>query len=71
VTGIGGGELLIVLFIAIVIFGAGKLPELSGAMGKSIKEFKQATTDDVPSPAPEAAAVSVDRPQIGTRADDI
>ncbi|MDA8440882.1 MAG: twin-arginine translocase TatA/TatE family subunit [Peptococcaceae bacterium] len=34
---------LVVLGIALVIFGPGKLPELGGALGKGIKEFKSAS----------------------------
>jgi sec-independent protein translocase protein TatA len=47
--GLGWQELVIVLIIVIIIFGAGKLPEIGGAMGKSIKEFKKASDDDTPS----------------------
>lgn len=36
----------IVLVIALVIFGPGKLPELGKALGKGIKEFKSATDGD-------------------------
>ncbi len=36
----------IILVIALVIFGPGKLPELGKAMGKGIKEFKSATDGD-------------------------
>ncbi len=39
-AGLGWQELLIVLVIVVIIFGAGKLPEIGGALGKSIKEFK-------------------------------
>jgi len=35
-------ELLIILVIVMVIFGAGKLPELGGALGKGIKNFRRA-----------------------------
>jgi sec-independent protein translocase protein TatA len=37
---LGWQELTIVLVIVIIIFGAGRLPEIGGALGKSIKEFK-------------------------------
>lgn len=40
--GIGLGELLLILVIALVIFGPGKLPEVGKALGKSIGEFKGA-----------------------------
>ena len=41
---IGWQELVIVLVIVIIIFGAGKLPEIGGALGKGIKEFKSEST---------------------------
>ncbi len=37
---IGTPELLIILFILVLIFGASKLPQLGGALGKTIKNFK-------------------------------
>ena len=43
---LGWQELMIVLVIVVIIFGAGKLPEIGGAMGKSIKEFKKASEDE-------------------------
>jgi sec-independent protein translocase protein TatA len=41
--GFGIPELLIVLAIVVVVFGAGRLPELGGAFGKSIRNFKNAS----------------------------
>jgi sec-independent protein translocase protein TatA len=43
--GIGIPELIIILVIILIIFGAGKLPEIGGAIGKSIKNFKKATRE--------------------------
>ncbi len=43
--GIGMPELLIILVIVLIIFGAGKLPEIGGALGRSIKNFKKATRE--------------------------
>ena len=43
--GIGMPELLVILVIILVIFGAGKLPEIGGAIGKGIKNFKKATRE--------------------------
>ena len=43
--GIGMPELIIILVIILIIFGAGKLPEIGGGMGKAIRNFKSATTD--------------------------
>lgn len=57
-------DLLIVLLIALVIFGPKKLPEIGGAVGKSIREFKKATneiTESIqapPSKTPEARQIS-------------
>ncbi|MFH2219717.1 MAG: twin-arginine translocase TatA/TatE family subunit [Pseudomonadota bacterium] len=43
--GIGMPELIIILVIILIIFGAGKLPEIGAGMGKAIKNFKGATSD--------------------------
>ncbi|MBO8127024.1 MAG: twin-arginine translocase TatA/TatE family subunit [Firmicutes bacterium] len=43
--GIGMQELVIILILALIIFGPGKLPEVGKAIGKSIREFKQASRD--------------------------
>jgi sec-independent protein translocase protein TatA len=40
---LGWQELAIIMVIVIIIFGAGRLPEIGGALGKSIKEFKANT----------------------------
>lgn len=44
-AGLGAPELIIILVIVILIFGAGKLPELGGALGKGIREFRSATRE--------------------------
>ncbi len=38
--GIGVPELVIVLVIVMIVFGVGRLPEIGGAMGKAIREFR-------------------------------
>ncbi len=43
--GFGVTELIIILVIVLVIFGAGKLPEIGAGLGKGIKNFKKATSD--------------------------
>ena len=40
--GIGIPELIIILIIVLIIFGAGKLPEIGSGLGKGIKNFKKA-----------------------------
>jgi sec-independent protein translocase protein TatA len=42
--GIGVPELLIILVIIILIFGANRLPEIGKGIGKGIRNFKEATT---------------------------
>jgi sec-independent protein translocase protein TatA len=44
--GLGPWELVIILLIVVVIFGAGRLSEIGGALGKSVREFRSATGED-------------------------
>ncbi|MCR5833414.1 MAG: twin-arginine translocase TatA/TatE family subunit [Selenomonadaceae bacterium] len=44
--GIGVPELILILIIGLVVFGPGKLPGVGKALGQSIKEFKNATSED-------------------------
>jgi sec-independent protein translocase protein TatA len=39
--GFGMPELIVILVIVLVVFGAGRLPEIGGALGKSIRNFKK------------------------------
>ena len=43
---IGPTELIIILFIILVRFGAGKLPEIGGAIGKGIRAFKRGQSEE-------------------------
>lgn len=86
-AGLGWQELTIVLVIVIIIFGAGKLPEIGGALGKSIKEFKTNSEEEqleagaqaqaaepvkTVASAPAAAPAAAPAPAAaGPRADDI
>lgn len=42
---LGGGEIILILAIVILLFGAKKLPELARGMGQGIKEFKKASKE--------------------------
>ena len=47
---LGGGEIILILAIVLILFGARKLPELAKGLGQGIREFKKATrevTDEV------------------------
>jgi sec-independent protein translocase protein TatA len=49
---LGGGEIILILALILILFGARKLPELAKGLGQGIKEFKKATkevTDEVQS----------------------
>lgn len=65
--GIGFPELMIILVIIMIIFGAGKLPEIGAAFGNSIKNFKKSMkeaeeSDEAPK-LEEAAAFSEENPE--------
>lgn len=47
IGGIGMPELIIILVIILIIFGAGKLPEIGAGLGKGIKNFKKATKEPI------------------------
>jgi TatA/E family protein of Tat protein translocase len=45
IEGLGGPEVLLVLFLVLLLFGGQKLPEFAKGLGKSIREFKRAASD--------------------------
>ncbi len=56
--GIGMPELLVIMVIVLIIFGAGKLPEIGGAIGKSIKNFKKSIREDDIDVTPDSKKIS-------------
>ncbi|MBL9128214.1 MAG: twin-arginine translocase TatA/TatE family subunit [Verrucomicrobiales bacterium] len=68
ISGLGWGEVVLILAVVLLLFGAKKLPELARGLGQGIKEFKKATHDvqqdiqraieeePAPPPAPRHAA---------------
>ncbi len=65
IEGIGGPELMMIMFVVLLLFGGQKLPELAKGLGKSLREFKKAAsgveeefkraiedTPDTPTPPP-------------------
>jgi sec-independent protein translocase protein TatA len=55
---LGVPELLIIAFIVILVFGVGRLPEVGGALGKGIREFRKSTKDDDEKPSDNIAQSS-------------
>jgi sec-independent protein translocase protein TatA len=59
VMGIGGWEVILILAVVLILFGAKKLPELAKGLGSGIKEFKKATrevTDEIQNASNETPA---------------
>jgi len=48
VLGMSGGELILLLVVILVLFGARKIPEFAKGLGQGIKEFKKASRDTDP-----------------------
>jgi TatA/E family protein of Tat protein translocase len=67
---IGAPELIIILIIALIVLGPGKLPDVAQSLGKSVREFRKAVTDvsdaanpnPTPTPAPGTPATGVTQP---------
>ncbi|MGH8933206.1 MAG: twin-arginine translocase TatA/TatE family subunit [Egibacteraceae bacterium] len=62
---LGGPEMIIVLLVVVLLFGAKKLPELGSSVGKSIKNFKKGiaeTKAEDEAPAPQEDATPPPRP---------
>jgi sec-independent protein translocase protein TatA len=66
--GFGGWEVVLILAVVLLLFGAKKLPDLAKGLGTGIKEFKKATREvteelqnaanDTPAPSPKAPPVN-------------
>lgn len=49
-AGLGVPELIIILFIVLILFGAGRIAEIGASLGKGIREFRRATSEEDPKP---------------------
>lgn len=74
IFGLGGPEIALILFLILLLFGAKRLPELARGFGKSIREFKKATSDvendirtaiDESEPKPQSKPTSSDSTKSG------
>ena len=61
-AGLGWQELIIVLVIIMIIFGAGKLPQVAKSLGQGVKEFREEANAEVP--AESSAQASSDRSDL-------
>lgn len=57
---VGPAELLIVLVIALVLFGGKKIPDLARSLGQAKSEFEKGARGEKPEPDPEPASEKVD-----------
>jgi len=67
--GLGFQELLVVLVIALLFFGGNKLPEVGSALGKAIREFKNATAEPDPREAKAPEHSGLQSTKSGTNQD--
>ena len=61
--GLGMPELMVILLIVIMVFGAKRIPEIMGGLGKGIKTFKKSMEGDETSP-PETPASEIPKEKI-------
>lgn len=61
---IGFWQVLLILLIILIIFGAGKLPQVMGDLAKSVKSFKAGMKDDEPPPAEPSKSMPTDPPAV-------
>ena len=53
--GLGSSETLILVLVIVLLFGAGRIPELAKSLGKGVREFRKATKDEDEAPKPPQA----------------
>lgn len=65
---LGMPEILLIMVIALLVFGAKRLPEIGSSLGKGIREFKKSmkeVTDDIDTPTPRRDLPRNDPPPAG------
>ena len=69
--GLGPTELIIVLFIILIFFGAGKLPDIASGLGKGLRDFKKGMQEpDEPEPRDAPEATPEDTPPSSEKRED-
>jgi len=69
IGGLGMTELIIILIIILIIFGAGKLPEIGSGVGKAIKNFKKGVSDSSDSSDSSGSSNSKDKGELSDKND--
>ncbi len=63
---IGPGELVFLLVIVLIVFGAGKLPDVLGQLGRGVRTFREESSSDKPaSPAASSGGSTTTLPGLG------
>ena len=65
---IGGPELLLILAVVLIVFGAGKLPDVLGQLGKGVRTFRDESTNDKPASVTAGSTTSAATAAPGTSA---
>lgn len=65
----GPWELALILLIVVLIFGVGRLPEVGGAVGKGIREFRKSSQDDGDASSTRMNSVASDAPMSAAEVD--
>jgi sec-independent protein translocase protein TatA len=68
IMGLGAQELIIILIIVMLLFGAKKLPDLARGMGKSIREFKKASNEAADDDDEAESVANAEAPKNGAKA---
>lgn len=63
---IGGPELIFLLVIVLIVFGAGKLPDVFGQLGKGVRSFRDEASTDKPAATPTTTATTTPADQNKT-----
>lgn len=64
---LGFGEIVVILLIVLLLFGAKRIPEIAGSMGKGIREFKRSVNDVDRSLREEVRDARVEEPRAADR----
>lgn len=63
---IGGPELILIVLVVLIVFGAGKLPDVFGQLGKGVRSFRQEAENDKPASVAAGSTTSATSAAPGT-----